>query len=182
MAPARVSDHARFTGIPGKLPILWLSKKRQGRGTSRSVPSAPSYPPVHGWMRERAPGAPARCVERWRRGRCEVCTGARARVNIQSDANASVDTILASFLALSFLDLDVCGRLVSESAVLSRRLGVMTRLAECLPVVPVPEENPVSAMWNDVVHDRSRNDFSLSFVLSTEGMLLQPSLASLIPT
>ena len=57
----------------------------------------------------------------------------------------------------------------------------MTRLAKALPVALVPEQAPVAAMRNDVIHHRGRGVPSSLKALNAEGMLPEIRFADLLP-
>lgn len=61
------------------------------------------------------------------------------------------------------------------------RLSVVTRLAECLPVCFIPEQNLITTMGNDVVNDRSRNVSALCLAHHAQWILSEVCLAYLLP-
>jgi len=57
----------------------------------------------------------------------------------------------------------------------------VTTFTKWLPVVFVPEEFPVTAVWFDMVHLSCRDEPTFSLAVNTQGILLQKLLAGLSP-
>lgn len=58
---------------------------------------------------------------------------------------------------------------------------VMVRLAQCLPVLALPEENHVASMRDRMVNHNGRLDPTFSLAHHTEWMLHQVDAACLVP-
>jgi hypothetical protein len=60
-------------------------------------------------------------------------------------------------------------------------LTVMVELAECLPVVAIPEQLFVTLMWNDVIDYLGGSEVSVSLAEDTQGMCPQEHCTGFAP-
>ena len=70
---------------------------------------------------------------------------------------------------------------IFDVPVFRHRLMIMAALAKGLPVLFIPEELGIAAVWFDVVDDRCRNETSFGFAADTPGMTFQEELPGLLP-
>lgn len=70
---------------------------------------------------------------------------------------------------------------VLDVPVFRHRLMIMAALAKGLPVLFVPEQLRIAAVWFDVVDDRRRNKASFCFAADAPGMTFQIELPGLLP-
>ncbi len=70
---------------------------------------------------------------------------------------------------------------VFRSTVLVTCFQIMVSLAQCLPVVLIPEKPLVSSVWNDVVNHRCFCIFPFLHALHTQGMCSQEQLPGILP-
>ena len=71
--------------------------------------------------------------------------------------------------------------LVAETSILTRRLGVVMRFAQWLPVGAIPEQTLISLVRHDVIDDGCRPGSATSCTLGTQRMLGEETCASLLP-
>ena len=67
-------------------------------------------------------------------------------------------------------------------SVLCHRFGIVAGFAKGLPIVPIPEQFPISPMRNDMIHNRCLHITSFGKATSTKGMGLQVHSPRLLPT
>ena len=66
-------------------------------------------------------------------------------------------------------------------SVLCHRFGIVAGFAKSLPIVPIPEQFPISPMRNDMIHNRCLHITSFGKATNTKGMGLQVNSPCLLP-
>lgn len=66
-------------------------------------------------------------------------------------------------------------------SIFGHRLVVMAALAQGLPVLLIPEQIRVAAMWLDMIHDGRRDEPSFFLAANTPGMTFQKELPGFLP-
>ena len=66
-------------------------------------------------------------------------------------------------------------------SVLCHRFGIVAGFAKSLPIVPIPEQFPISPMRNDMIHNRCLHITSFGKAPHTKGMGLQVHSPCLLP-
>lgn len=66
-------------------------------------------------------------------------------------------------------------------SVLCHRFRIVTGFAKSLPIVPIPEQFPISPMRNDMIHNRCFHITSFGKAANTKGMGLQVNSPCLLP-
>ena len=66
-------------------------------------------------------------------------------------------------------------------SVLCHRFGIVAGFAKGLPIVPIPEQFPITSMGNDMIHNRCFHITSFGKATNTKGMGLQVHSPCLLP-
>ena len=66
-------------------------------------------------------------------------------------------------------------------SVLCHGFGIVAGFAESLPIVPIPEQFPITSMGNDMIHNRCFHITSFGKATNTKGMGLQVHSPCLLP-
>ena len=66
-------------------------------------------------------------------------------------------------------------------SVLCHGFGIVAGFAESLPIVPIPEQFPISPMGNDMIHNRCLHITSFGKASDAKGMGLQVNSPCLLP-
>ncbi len=66
-------------------------------------------------------------------------------------------------------------------SVLCHGFGIVAGFTESLPIVPIPEQFPISPVWNDMIYNRCFHITSFGKAANTKGMGLQVNSPCLLP-
>lgn len=66
-------------------------------------------------------------------------------------------------------------------SVLCHGFGIVAGFTKSLPIVPIPEQFPISPVWNDMIYNRCFHITSFGKAANTKGMGLQVNSPCLLP-